>query len=377
MTPNNFGIRSLPMMTAYPMSSLLSSYASLAVSERAKTASFIHKMNWERAIDTSHTVLGMGMDSNYAGERSKAVRGAWQYERERIRRGFKTSRPFTDDQKGNIAKYGKLRASEGYPEATVHHSKNVHNHPLEQANPDNTKICITTREHVDAHGGNYRNETNTPFKKDWQNKDLIKQTERRIDRAEIKSMGFMALMSFVTASSITFIVELYRNGSSRENLQEATKSALESGRDAVSITLLSYAIANKVLEPATSKISEILIKNGFKVSSDAVKTGVIGAIIIIVSAAYIYLNLRAGGYTPRQALVSVAKQAAVSVILLIVEVWVIGKYGGLAGLVFSLFATLFLLVYSLYSIHVDKELRLRIVYAIEDHQYRLALSDCA
>lgn len=377
MNPNRLGIQTLPIMTSYPMSSLLSSYTRLAASERAKTANFIQKMNWERAIDASHTVLGLGVNPNFEGERSKAVRGAWQYERERIRRGFKTTRPFSDEQKKHIAQFGKLRGSEGYSEATVHHKQNVHDHPLEQANPDNTQICITTKEHLEAHNGNFRNETNARFKKDWQNKDIIKQTEKRIDRAEMKTLGIVAVISFVTASSITLVVELYKNGNNPESLKKAKRDALESGVEALGITFITYAIAQKILEPATEKISSLLIKLGFNISEKAVQTSIIGTIVILISSTYTYFKLRANGYKPRQALIEVGKQAITSVLLLIAEVWIINISGGTAGIIFSVICTLAIMGYTIYSIHVDKELRQRIVYAIEGRQYQLALSTCA
>ena len=147
--------------------------------------------------------------------------------------------------------------------------------------------------------------------------------------------------------------------------------------EALGITFITYAIAQKILEPATEKISSLLIKLGFNISEKAVQTSIIGTIVILISSTYTYFKLRANGYKPRQALIEVGKQAITSVLLLIAEVWIINISGGTAGIIFSVICTLAIMGYTIYSIHVDKELRQRIVYAIEGRQYQLALSTCA
>ena len=70
-------------------------------------------------------------------------------------------------RKERIAKEnGKIKGYEG------HHINNVKDHPELARNPDNIKFLKGRREHLDEHGGNFKNKTSG---------DLINRTEGGVD----------------------------------------------------------------------------------------------------------------------------------------------------------------------------------------------------
>lgn len=59
-------------------------------------------------------------------------------------------------KKKELEQTGKVKGYEG------HHINNVKDHPEMAGNPDNITF-VTRREHLDAHGGNFRNKTEGLF----------------------------------------------------------------------------------------------------------------------------------------------------------------------------------------------------------------------
>ena len=89
-------------------------------------------------------------------EASRAIRLAWQKEQAFVRCGYGT-RDWTIDQQIDIELYGKAydedgRAFEG------HHMKSVEKYPELQGDSENIQF-LTRDEHLDAHGGDFRNPT--------------------------------------------------------------------------------------------------------------------------------------------------------------------------------------------------------------------------
>ena len=87
----------------------------------------------------------------------KAIREAWSRERDLVLEGRGT-RDWTPQEQYDIITRGKAydengKAFEG------HHMKSAEMHPEYQADPDNIQF-LTRDEHYDAHGGDFRNETN-------------------------------------------------------------------------------------------------------------------------------------------------------------------------------------------------------------------------
>lgn len=101
-------------------------------------------------------------------EASRAIRAAWQKEQELISEG-KGTRDWTPTQQKEILELGKAyyhsedpnddndgKAFEG------HHMKSAEAYPEYQGDPENIQF-LSRSEHLEAHGGNYRNPTNGYF----------------------------------------------------------------------------------------------------------------------------------------------------------------------------------------------------------------------
>ncbi len=90
--------------------------------------------------------------SNITYERRKAVDLAWKNEKGRVLEGNGTRDWSQKEQREIIAK-GKAKGYQG------HHMKSVDGHNSKAGQPDNIQF-LTRREHLSAHKGNYRNNTN-------------------------------------------------------------------------------------------------------------------------------------------------------------------------------------------------------------------------
>lgn len=92
-------------------------------------------------------------------ERSRGVKIAWQKERERVTQGRGT-RDWTLKQQSEILKHGRAKGFEG------HHVKSVKDYPEYASDPNNIQFLQKTKknnEHLAAHAGNYKNETNKRY----------------------------------------------------------------------------------------------------------------------------------------------------------------------------------------------------------------------
>ena len=95
--------------------------------------------------------------SRRTAEASKAIKLAWEQEKERVLEG-KGTRDWTPEQQKDIIETGKAydadgRAFEGQ------HMKSVNKYPEYQGDPDNIQF-LTRDEHLAAHNGSWQNETN-------------------------------------------------------------------------------------------------------------------------------------------------------------------------------------------------------------------------
>ena len=69
-----------------------------------------------------------------------------------VKKTGKGTRKWTKEQKAELLEKGKVKGFQG------HHINNVKDHPELAGNPDNIEF-LTRKEHLDRHGGNFRNET--------------------------------------------------------------------------------------------------------------------------------------------------------------------------------------------------------------------------
>ena len=98
--------------------------------------------------------------SRRTAESQKAIREAWEKEQELVKEG-KGTRDWTPEQQKDILEKGKAydengKAFEGQ------HMKSAEQYPEYQGNPGNIQF-LTREEHLEAHGGSWKNPTNWYF----------------------------------------------------------------------------------------------------------------------------------------------------------------------------------------------------------------------
>ena len=106
--------------------------------------------------------------SRRTSEASKAVRAAWQKEQELVSEG-KGTRDWTPEQQKEILEFGKAYYHSEDPDDANdgkafegHHMKSAETYPEYQGDPENIQF-LSRPEHLEAHGGDYRNPTNGYF----------------------------------------------------------------------------------------------------------------------------------------------------------------------------------------------------------------------
>lgn len=90
-------------------------------------------------------------------EADKAIRLAWERERELVSKGVGT-RDWTPEQQQDILEYGKAFDDDGKA-FEGQHMKSAAQYPEYQGNPDNIQF-LTRKEHLEAHNGSWLNPSN-------------------------------------------------------------------------------------------------------------------------------------------------------------------------------------------------------------------------
>ena len=88
--------------------------------------------------------------------RQRAVRNAWKQEKEMVEITGQGTRRWTKSELKELVETGKVKGYQG------HHINNVKDHPEMAGNPNNVEFLNKT-EHLESHGGNYRNMTEGPL----------------------------------------------------------------------------------------------------------------------------------------------------------------------------------------------------------------------
>ena len=88
--------------------------------------------------------------------RQRAVRNAWKQEKEMVEMKGYGTRNWMKSEMRELKETGKVKGYQG------HHINNVKDHPEMAGNPNNVEFLNKT-EHLESHGGNYRNMTEGPL----------------------------------------------------------------------------------------------------------------------------------------------------------------------------------------------------------------------
>ncbi len=273
---------------------------------------------------------------NYRGGRGIGVKNAWRYEQFDMEMGGSGSGgSWMFTKKDEIVTTGKAKGAEG------HHAQNVADHPLEQSNPDNIIFFKDRKDHLQkGHGGDFHNESDMPM---IDRKRMVRNTNtKRIIKNEIKGVGIAAIIGFGTTATMSYIIELSKNGISYETFKNASRTAAINGTIGAGFGIGSYLVYRGVELVADYAIK----KMGIQLSEGAlkgIKGGVAGGILIAGTSAYGYWQLRNEGYSVQDSLIETGIQSIFPTVTLALSL-----YGGPIGLTIGTVSTLGYMGYSLF-----------------------------
>lgn len=274
------------------------------------------QINWK-------VVKGLLEDPGYQGARGDAVELAWEYEKAIVEMGGSGTTDWNADQMAALLDKGKVPGAEG------HHSKNVAAHPEEQGNPDNIIFYKNRQEHLQlGHGGDFRNNTDGEF---IDREAILEETnQQRVWQNEISGVLAAAMLGFGVGGSIAFLITLAENGLTRDSFLKALKEGIKTGTFAGARAVVGYGISRAVLPVCGA--------------------GVAGGVVIAVFQMARFLKMKKEGYTTKEALVEVGKQAGISGLILMASLAVGGLLGQAAAMVLSLGITVVSLIRTLFGI---------------------------
>lgn len=346
-------------LLASPMQAHLSSHYA------ANTNSLIHTYNdgitrLLRLSDKARmlTQQRLAADPNYTLGRGIGVKLAWEYEKLDFKLGGRGSEKWMSPHKEEILTTGKISGAEG------HHAQNVADHPVEQSNPFNIKFYKNREDHLNkGHGGDFHNESDMPM---IDRHKMVKNTKNKsVVKNEFKGAGIAAIIGFGTAATISYIIELSKNGISYETFKNATRTAFINGAIGAGFGTGSYLVYRGIELAADYAIK----KMGIKLSEHAlkgVKGSVAGGVLIAGTSVYGYLQLRKEGYSVQDSLIETGKQAAFPTVTLVLSIC-----GGPIGITISTISTL---GYMGYSIFMDSKLAKEIIILQLELLYLRALN---
>lgn len=303
----------------------------------------------------------VALDPTYTGSRSRGVKLAWKYEKADVEMGGKGSANWNKSQRQEILETGSVRGAEG------HHQRNVADHPEDQADPNNIKFYKDRKDHQTAHGDNWANKTEDPK---IDKEAMLKRTnQKRVIKNEIKGAGIAALIGFAAGASIGFIVTIAQNGISPDSLKDAAVNGGKAGIEGAAFGLINHVGTRLIGNIATNAMTGFLSNFGIEITENITKAcnmGIAGSIAIITFSVYQFVRLKMNGVSTKDALISVGKNAIISVASLAVTVTVQAAFGGPAALAVSIGIGAVLLSYSMYNYYHDKKLMSEIhCYTIE------------
>lgn len=307
------------------------------------------------------TCVNLDTNPDYEGARSSAVQTAWEYEKADIIMGGSGSEGWTTEERQQIlkAKYGS-----GLPGAEGHHRKNVHDHREEQWNPDNIKFFRTRKEHLEAHGGDFHNETDMPL---CDRKEMLRQTQRkRVIQNEVKGATISAIVGFMTSASLSLIAELYEKGFSLDTAKDVITNVFKQGLAGACNGTVSYGVfrlGSILIDQSISPTAKGFL--GFLRSTRG-KFAILGAVAIIGDSLFLITKDTMNGSPFLQSVVNTGKRQMIPIGLLALSL-----YNPFVGFFLSSLISFCTII----SNNAEKKLLMRIEIHRLDFLYQLITTD--
>lgn len=293
------------------------------------------------------------------GLSQSAITGAWKAEKYEFELGGNCTANWTKEQRKELIQTGKVKGAEG------HHQFSVKYHSDKQADPNNIKFYKTREEHlVEGHGGDFHNESDAPMYDRRQR--LISSKRRSVIKNELLGGTITATISFITAASLRFVIEMVKSNRNPEDIKRARNLALIEGAQAAGFALVSYGLA-KLSYYGAKRGLELL---GIELSEKGMMLlgGSIAAIISSVAVGVItYIKLRKMGYNYQEAGIQAWKAATISLSISLVSALLYAAVGSPLTLGINLIVGLGFASYTLYTTLHEKQLMERLqVLTIEE-----------
>lgn len=312
--PGSAGATGFGRMGTYTAASTCARTSAVTGGYNQELNSFLCDMRATQAADAAR--YGDKLFTPNSAARQRGVELAWRYEKKSILMGGKGSENWTAAERREIVDTGSLRGSQG------HHQRNVALHPEDQANPHNIKFYRSQREHLqNGHKGSWSNESDAPMIN--RDKMLTRTNARRVFRNEVRGIGLTAAIGLGIGFSIGFAATLAQSGISVGTIQDALKGGLQGGLTAAGLSVTGYALSRTLGQVASCAVVGALENAGVAVTTQlaqAVSAGVMGGLTIAVFAVYQFATLKRQGMGTKLALTNTAKQALVSVAILVVGI---------------------------------------------------------
>ncbi|GHV51342.1 hypothetical protein FACS1894216_05210 [Synergistales bacterium] len=336
--------------TTSGLNSQITLFRSQITEYNAQLNKFLTTLANERVALSQKLSERLAQNPSYTGMRNDGVNLAWDYEAADVKMGGSGSAQWTPAQQEEILQnrpeiVNKTKWVDGkpeYPKGGVrgqqgHHINSVAAHPTQQVDPDNIKF-LDGKEHLDAHGGSWKNPTEGDLKNgDKMLKDTnatrvktknedIALTKKNIIKNELRGLGIAVAIGLGVGVTIGFIVTLAQSGVTPESLKLATIEGAKSGVEAGVLSGVGY-IVSRIGEVAAKAVAGLLENLGVRIAenlSKMVNMAVVGGLTIIVFSTYQFIKLKRQGLATRDALLQVGKQALFSLSLLAVSIAVQG-----------------------------------------------------
>lgn len=271
------------------------------------------------------------------GSRNLGVSNAWKYEYAEVKMSGKGTRNWTNEERIELLKNGKVKGMQG------HHINNVSHHTEQQSNPNNIKF-VTTEEHLQEHRGCFKNETKGKMLD--RDQRLIKTNSKRVIKNEIYGLGTAAAIGLGIGFTIGFLVSLSQNDLNPNSIKHAfiigTKSGIESSAMAMGGHIIGRSIGSVVSDSLSSYVIGFLGENIAEETlnniSKMCNIGVAGTLTIAIFSVYQFAKMKIMGLSTRECLIRTGKSAALSFSVLILSIVAQGIYGGSVGVIVSVIA---------------------------------------
>lgn len=276
-----------------------------------------YKKNYEKLLDN------LKKDADYTGSRDDAVKLAREYEMYDIKMGGKGSGDWTR------ADFKSIRQGKWIKSAQGHHIKNVANHKIDQADPNNIKFYRNQKDHLNkGHKGNFQNPSDGKLID--KNKMIIKTNKKRILMNELKGLGIAVLIGVGIGFTISLVTELAINRIDKESIKHVLIHSIKSGVESGLISGASYGV---------SRATEYFLNNcGLNLSSKLSSTlniGITGICITALTSVILYFKYKKMGYSSRDAMSQILKTATTSLSLIAVSMALTYLFGKVVSLFVS------------------------------------------